>query len=70
MDKLTVLVVDDNIAHGDGLAELLELNGFVALHASTGSACLQIAATHPVDSVLLDINLPDMAGYEVCQKVR
>jgi DNA-binding response OmpR family regulator len=70
MENLTVLIVDDNAAHGDGLAELLELNGFAALHASTGSTGLQIAATHPVDAVLLDVNLPDMTGYEVCRKIR
>jgi len=70
MDPLKVLIVDDNVAHGTGLAELLGLNGFVTFHASTGEEGLEVAITHSVDAVLLDIDLPDMTGREVCRLLR
>lgn len=70
MEKLTVLVIDDNTNHGEGLVELLELNGFTALQATTGAAGLQLAAEFPIDAVLLDIHLPDMTGLDVCRTFR
>lgn len=70
MEKLTVLVIDDNSNHGEGLVELLELNGFTAFHATTGTAGIQLASAFPIDAVLLDIHLPDMTGLEVCQTFR
>jgi DNA-binding response OmpR family regulator len=70
MERLTVLVVDDNQAHGEGLTELLAMYGFHTLHASNGQEGLRLANENPVDAVLLDINLPDMSGHEVCAKLR
>jgi CheY-like chemotaxis protein len=70
MDPLKVLIVDDNLAHGTGLAELLGLNGFITFHAATGTEGLELATTHSIDAVLLDIDLPDMTGREVCRLLR
>jgi two-component system cell cycle response regulator len=67
---LRVLVIDDNKAHAEGLAELLELAGFEASHALTGAGGIEFARTNPVDAVLLDMNLPDMNGFEVCRRLR
>jgi two-component system, OmpR family, phosphate regulon response regulator OmpR len=67
---LRVLVIDDNKAHAEGLAELLQLAGFEATHVPTGGAGIEHARTHPVDAVLLDMNLPDMNGFEVCRRLR
>jgi CheY-like chemotaxis protein len=67
---LKVLVIDDNKAHAEGLAELLGLAGFEAWHVLTGSEGLESARKLEVDAVLLDMNLPDMNGFEVCRRLR
>ncbi len=67
---LKVLVIDDNEAHAEGLAELLGLAGFEATHVLTGSEGIETARTLAVDAVLLDMNLPDMNGFEVCRRLR
>ena len=70
MNPLRILVIDDHKAHAEGLAELLALNGFVTFHAPTGNEGLEIAMTQPLDAVLLDMQLPDMNGYDVCDRLR
>jgi DNA-binding response OmpR family regulator len=67
---LKVLVIDDNQAHAEGLAELLGLAGFEATHVFTGGEGVEFARAHQVDAVLLDMNLPDMNGFEVCRRLR
>jgi DNA-binding response OmpR family regulator len=67
---IKVLVIDDNKAHAEGLAELLGLAGFKASHVLTGGEGIESARTLSVDAVLLDMNLPDMNGFEVCRRLR
>ena len=67
---LKVLVIDDNKAHAEGLAELLQLAGFDASFVLTGRDGLLAALNLSVDAVLLDMNLPDMNGFEVCRRLR
>jgi DNA-binding response OmpR family regulator len=67
---LKVLVIDDNEAHAEGLAELLGLAGFDGSHVLTGGAGIEFARQNSVDAVLLDMNLPDMNGFEVCRRLR
>ncbi|MDP9049665.1 MAG: response regulator [Acidobacteriota bacterium] len=68
--ELKVLVIDDREPHAQGLAELLQLSGFTATYALTGASGLTAARQQRVDAVLLDLNLPDMSGYEVCRALR
>src|SRR5580704_16429411 len=70
MSSMRVLVIDDNEAHAQGLAELLALSGFEAIYATTGKKGLELAVSQSADAVLLDLNLPDMSGYEVCHRLR
>src|ERR1700759_2791020 len=67
---LKVLVIDDHQAHAEGLAELLQLAGFDASYVQTGTEGLMEAKERCVDAVLLDMNLPDMNGFEVCRRLR
>jgi CheY-like chemotaxis protein len=69
-ERLKVLVIDDNKAHAEGLAELLSLSGFEASCVLTGGEGIETALTLGVDAVLLDMNLPDMNGFEVCRRLR
>lgn len=65
----SVLVVDDVAANIKILRAILESE--FELHAATsGSAALEIVRTTAVSLVLLDIIMPEMDGYEVCQKLK
>ena len=70
MEKIRVLVVDDNKAHAEGLAELLGLSGFDSSFVLTGLEAVEMAEQLSVDAVLLDMGLPDIKGYEVCRRLR
>lgn len=70
MDRRTILLVDDNQTHQYSLGRHLEEFGFDVLSARNGSEALRIAASRRPDAVLLDINLPDMSGFNVCEKLK
>ncbi len=70
MHEITVLAVDDHEAGRYALARLLEQARFVVKQAGTGTECLRLLAEDAPDVVLLDINLPDMNGYEVCRRIK
>lgn len=70
MQRQIVLLVDDNQTHRYSLGRHLEESGFDVLQASNGSEALKIAASRRPDVVLLDINLPDMSGFDVCEKLK
>ena len=70
MDAIRVLVIDDNEAHAEGLAELLNLAGFESYHALTGNEGVDLAQVLDIDAILLDMNLTDMTGYDVCHELR
>ena len=65
-----VLVVDDNDANRFAKTAWLRRAGFGVFEAATGQGALDALSRHPVDVVLLDINLPDMSGLEVCSRIK
>ena len=67
---LKVLVIDDNLPYAAGLAELLELGGFSASYVLTGEDGIESTYRLGVDAVILDMNLPDINGFEVCRRLR
>ena len=66
----TILVVEDDEEIQQLLRDLLEGSGYNVLVAGTGGAALELCANTAVDLVLLDVLLPDMMGYQVCQEIR
>jgi putative two-component system response regulator len=64
----TVLLVDDDAAVLETLNHALRLHYRTRI-ATTGTQALALAATAP-DLILLDVELPDMSGYEVCRKLK
>src|SRR5436190_4767533 len=65
-----VLVVDDNDASRYVKTQTVRRAGFDFVEAATGSRALELIRSRPVDIVLLDINLPDMSGIEVCRRIK
>jgi len=68
--KRRVLVVDDNRDSAKSLAMLLELSGYTVALAFGGPEALQVFETFGADTVLLDIGMPVMDGYEVARRLR
>ncbi|WP_158307844.1 hybrid sensor histidine kinase/response regulator [Ramlibacter tataouinensis] len=70
LDRITVLVVDDNHDAGDSLGEILGYLGADVRIARGGREALQVFADFQPRVVLLDIGMPEMNGYEVAQAIR
>lgn len=66
----TVLVVDDNRTHAYSLSKHLTESGFRVLEAHSVATAVELATTHQPDAILLDINLPDGTGFDVCQQLK
>ncbi|MDP9189352.1 MAG: response regulator transcription factor [Actinomycetota bacterium] len=66
----TILLVEDETAITEPLAEALEREGFDAEVAATANEALALAASASPDLVLLDIGLPDGSGLDVCRELR
>ena len=64
-----ILVVDDNPATRYSTARILKAAGFTVLEAGTGNEGVELACTG-TDAVVLDVNLPDINGFEVCRRLR
>ncbi|MBM7786741.1 adenylate/guanylate cyclase domain-containing protein [Tenggerimyces flavus] len=70
MTETTVLVVDDQPQNVRLLDAVLSPRGYRVLRADSGTAALDQLETEDVDLVLLDIVMPKMDGYEVCERIR
>ena len=65
-----ILVVDDTAANLQVLAGMLKDRGYKVRPVPSGKLALLAAARDPPDLILLDINMPDMNGYEVCEQLK
>jgi len=71
VNRKTILIIDDDDDLRGALAEQIELEvEFTAREASTGEAGLAVATEERPDLILLDVDLPDMDGREVCRRLR
>jgi len=68
--QASVLVVDDDIRILRMMKRILELEDYQVLAASSGESALKTFDKETPDLVLLDIMMPDMDGYTVCQRIR
>lgn len=66
----SVLLVEDENAILMGLKYCLEQENFLCFTASNGNKALQIMKDENIDLVLLDLNLPDMNGFQVMEQIR
>ena len=65
-----ILVVDDDPTVGAALEQILRHEGYQVARARDGRGALRQVADHPPDLILLDLNMPQMGGFEVCQRVK
>ena len=65
----TILIVDDDPAVRESLAEALIDMGHTALEAPDGAAALALVAEQPVDALLLDLRMPGLDGLEVLRRL-
>ncbi len=70
MSKKTILVVEDEESLLKLESILLTSKGFDVIGAANGKIALDILAKEKVDLVLLDIMLPEIDGFEVCQRIK
>jgi putative two-component system response regulator len=68
--KSTILIVDDDPGAREAMEALLFHEGYALNFASNGPEALTRAAELRPDLILLDVMMPDMDGFEVCQKLR
>jgi DNA-binding response OmpR family regulator len=68
--KPHILVVDDDRPILILMERILREFDFEASTAASGSEALELAASHPPDLALVDINMPEMPGDEVCRRLR
>jgi two-component system sensor histidine kinase/response regulator len=66
----TIMVVDDNPANLKLLERMLAQAGYGVRSFSRGRPALVSAALNPPDLILLDINMPELTGYEVCEQLK
>jgi DNA-binding response OmpR family regulator len=70
MARHSVLIVEDDATLLRGLKDNFGFEGYDVATASDGEAGLEIALSREPDLILLDIMLPGLNGFEVCQRVR
>jgi two-component system, cell cycle response regulator DivK len=65
-----ILYVEDNPDNMMLVKRVLQAGGYNMLEAKNGMEGVSVAEAHQVDLILLDINLPDIDGYEVARRLR
>src|SRR3990172_1477878 len=68
--QIKILVVDDEKAIVNTLKIALESDNYKVIKAYTGDGAIRKARSEAPDLILLDIMLPDMTGYEICDRLR
>ena len=70
LPQSTVLIVDDNPQNVELLCAFLESLPVKIITAGDGIEALRKVAEQPPDLILLDIMMPHMSGYQVCQRIK
>ncbi|WKU03589.1 SpoIIE family protein phosphatase [Micromonospora sp. HUAS LYJ1] len=66
----TILVVDDSPTKRYLLVSWLTRAGFTVREAENGTEALARVGVDPIDLVVLDVRLPDLSGFEVCERIK
>jgi DNA-binding response OmpR family regulator len=66
----TVLIVEDSPAQALALKHLLKEEGLQVLWAPDGQVGVELAQQHVPDSIVLDVEMPKMGGFEACRRLK
>ncbi|WP_223592431.1 vancomycin resistance response regulator transcription factor, VanR-F/VanR-M family [Neobacillus bataviensis] len=70
MQRLSILIADDEEEIADLIAIHLEKEGYHVIKASDGQEAVRVVETQSIDLLILDIMMPKMDGYEVTRRIR
>jgi len=70
MTRGRILYVEDNFDNRILIKRVLEVEGYTVIEADCGRAGLELALSARPDLILVDINLPDIDGYEITRRLR
>lgn len=70
MQNADILIVEDDVSLLEVTRDFLEDNGLSVATCSSGSSALELLRTAEFKLVILDINLPDLIGFDVCSIIR
>jgi chemosensory pili system protein ChpA (sensor histidine kinase/response regulator) len=65
-----IMVVDDSLSVRRVVTTALERQGWEAIQARNGQEALTLLTTTPIDAMLLDIEMPQMDGYSLLERLR
>lgn len=65
-----ILVVEDDADLGGLLCDLLRTEGYDAQCVDDGDQAIEVVSDDPPDAIVLDVMLPGMSGFEVCQRLK
>ncbi|MEH2176381.1 hybrid sensor histidine kinase/response regulator [Nostoc sp.] len=68
--RVTILHVDDNEANRYVVTRILQNAGFSVVEAVTGTTGLEAVVNFQPDLVILDVQLPDISGFEICRQIK
>ena len=70
MNNAAILIIDDEVQMRRLLEITLESNSFIVESAETARDGLRIAANHPPDLIILDVNMPEVSGLDMLEFLR
>lgn len=70
MNPKSILIVEDEPSISSGINDYLTASGYQVYIASNGHEALDIINKNHIDLIVLDLMLPDISGYEICEKIR
>jgi PAS domain S-box-containing protein len=69
-DKTEILIVDDDIRNLFSLKAILDDPAYSIITAETGADAIELTKSHDFAVVILDVNLPEMNGFETAERMR
>ncbi len=69
-NRIRILLVDDDLKNSMLLKRFIEAEGYEVTYANNGRVGLELYAASKPDLILLDINMPEMDGFELARKIR
>ncbi len=70
MDAATILYIEDNTDNRTLVRRVLQIEGYRVMEAESGFRAFELLRSEIPDLVLMDINLPDMDGYEITTRLK